>query len=52
MKDGIRLSPKHGVNPAVPLCFLCGQAKNEIVLAGRLPGDVEAPRAAAEGGSQ
>jgi len=42
----IRLSPKHGVNPAVPLCYYCGESKNEILLLGRLKGgeDKEAPR--------
>jgi hypothetical protein len=40
----IPLSPKHGVNPAIPLCFFCNKPKNEIVLPGRLPGDEEAPR--------
>lgn len=44
MSKSIRLSPKHGVNPAIPLCFFCGEPKNEVVLAGRLPEDAEAPR--------
>lgn len=42
----IRLSPKHGVNPAIPVCFFCGENKNELILVGRLPGDEEAPRRA------
>lgn len=46
MGDSIRLSEKHGVNPAIPLCFYCNAPKNEVILAGRLKGDVEAPRAA------
>jgi hypothetical protein len=41
---GIRLSQKHGVNPTIPLCFFCHEPKNEVVLAGRLPGDAEAPQ--------
>ena len=45
MSGGIRLSPKHGVNPTIPLCFFCRVPKNEVILAGRLPGDVEAPHA-------
>ena len=45
-KNEIRLSPKHGVNPAVPVCFFCGQDKNEVILAGRLRDDAEAPRKA------
>lgn len=40
----MRLSPKHGVNPTIPHCFLCGEAKNEIILAGHLKGDAEAPK--------
>jgi hypothetical protein len=42
----IRLSEKHGVNPALSLCFFCNQEKNELVLLGRLPDDAEAPRKA------
>lgn len=44
MGKSIRLSQKHGVNPTIPLCFWCGQEKNEIALLGRLKGDAEAPR--------
>ena len=44
--NGIRLSEKHGVNPAIPVCFFCGKDKNEIILAGRLRGDVAAPKKA------
>lgn len=39
----IKVSPKHGVNPTIPVCFFCGQPKNEIALLGRLKGDAEAP---------
>lgn len=39
----IPLSPKYGLNPAIPVCFYCGKDKNEIVLPGRMKGDVEAP---------
>ena len=42
----IRLSEKYGVNPAVPRCYYCLEDKNEILLPGRLPGDVEAPQGA------
>lgn len=38
----IQLSEKHGVNPAIPKCFFCGEDKNEIILAGRLPNDADA----------
>ena len=40
---GITPSPKYGVNPLVELCFFCGKDK-AIIMFGRLPNDVEAPR--------
>lgn len=41
----ITLSPKHGVNPTIPLCFWCGQPKNEIALLGKIGrDDKEAPK--------
>lgn len=45
MSKGIKLSPKHGVNPCIPVCFFCGETKNEIALLGRIGGkeDLEAP---------
>ncbi len=43
MSKSIRLSDKHGVNPAIPKCFICGESKNEILLFGKLKGDAEAP---------
>lgn len=42
----LRLSPKHGVNPCIPICCWCGKEKNEIALLGRLKGDAEAPKSA------
>lgn len=39
----IRLSPKHGVNPSVLHCPICGKDTG-VALLGRLKGDVEAPR--------
>ena len=39
---GITLSPKHGVNPSVGLCFFCQKPK-EVLLFGRLKGDAQAP---------
>lgn len=33
---GIELSPKHGVNPTIPVCFWCGKDKGEIALLGRV----------------
>lgn len=44
MSKSIPLSPNHGVNPTIPLCFFCGEQKNEIALLGKLPGDIEAPK--------
>ena len=44
MSKGIPLSPKHGVNPCIPVCAFCGQEKNEIALLGKLKGDAEAPK--------
>lgn len=46
MSKGINLSPKHGVNPTVPICFWCGKEKNEIALLGRIGDkkDFEAPK--------
>ena len=46
-EPSIRLSPKHGVNPAIPKCFVCGEDKNEILLVGLMRGDREAPKSAA-----
>lgn len=49
MSKGIKLSPKHGVNPCIPVCFFCGEEKNEIALLGKIGGrneDLEAPRKA------
>lgn len=43
MSKSIRLSKEHGVNPTIPICFWCEKDKNEIVMLGKLPGDVEAP---------
>lgn len=41
---GVKLSPKYGVNPCIPICCWCGKEKNEIALLGKLKGDAEAPR--------
>lgn len=49
MKDkGIKLSPKHGVNPSVLHCTCCGKDYG-IALLGKLKGDKEAPRDIAQG---
>ena len=44
MSKNIRLSERYGVNPTIPLCFICGEPKNELILAGKLRGDAEAPK--------
>ena len=38
----LRVSEKHGVNPAIEQCFVCMKDKG-VVLFGKLKGDVEAP---------
>lgn len=43
-RDEIPLSDKYGVNPTIPLCFFCGEPRNEVALLGRLPGDAQAPQ--------
>ena len=32
----IPLSPKHGLNPTIPVCAWCGEPKNEIALLGKI----------------
>ena len=46
MSKSIKLSPKHGVNPTIPICFWCGKEKNEVALLGLIGGkkDIEAPK--------
>lgn len=36
MSKGIEISPKHGLNPTISVCFFCGEDKNEIALMGRV----------------
>jgi len=44
MSKNIKLSPKHGVNPSMQLCFFCGECKG-IALMGKInKKDPEAPR--------
>lgn len=47
-KNDIKLSPKHGLNPTIPICFFCGEDKNEIALLGQIGDrrkgeDIQAP---------
>lgn len=42
MSKGIRVSEKHGVNPSITICPICGK-ETGIVLLGKLKGDKEAP---------
>lgn len=44
MSKGIKISPKYGLNPTIPVCFWCGKQKNEIALMGRMKDDIEAPK--------
>lgn len=48
MSEAIRLSPKHGLNPTIPVCFWCGEERGEVALLGRIGDgrkgeDIEAP---------
>lgn len=43
MSNSIKVSQKHGVNPTIPVCFWCGEDKNELYLLGKLKDDAEAP---------
>jgi len=38
------ISKEHGLNPSLGICFYCGRDNGEILLMGKLKGDVEAPR--------
>lgn len=42
----VRLSPKHGLNPSLAVCFFCGEDNGEIIIPGMMKGDREAPRRA------
>ena len=51
MSKDIKLSPKYGLNPCIPVCFFCGEEKNEIALLGHIGDgrkheDFEAPKKA------
>lgn len=32
----IKLSPKYGVNPTIPVCFWCGEDRGEVALMGHI----------------
>lgn len=42
-KRNLKVSPKHGLNPSIEKCPVCGKEMG-IVLYGRLKGDIEAPK--------
>ncbi len=42
-KDSIELSPKHGLNPSLMKCLICGK-DTSIALFGKLKDDAEAPK--------
>lgn len=49
MSNSIRLSPRYGVNPTIPVCFWCGKERGEIALMGHIGDgrkheDFEAPK--------
>lgn len=46
IRTSIKISPKYGVNPTIPICFFCREEKNELALLGKIGGrgkDLEAP---------
>lgn len=43
MEKGITLSKKHGINPSIMVCPICGK-KESVALLGHIKGDEEAPR--------
>lgn len=43
MGKGITLSKKHGLNPSVMVCPICGKEES-IAILGHIKGDKEAPR--------
>lgn len=46
MSNSIKISPKHGLNPCIPICVFCGKEKDEVAIMGKLKGDAKAPRSA------
>lgn len=46
---GITISEKHGLNPSIEACFICGKDTGSILLFGRQKDDKEAPRRCVSG---
>lgn len=55
MNQSIKISPKYGANPTMPICFFCGKPTGEIALLGHIQekdfkgkaipnSDIQAPR--------
>ena len=42
-KKGITISEKHGLNPSIEVCFICGKDTGNILLFGKQKDDKEAP---------
>lgn len=42
-EEGLLLSEKHGVNPTMDICMICGEV-HQLILLGKLPNDEEAPK--------
>lgn len=47
--SGITISEKHGLNPSIEACFICGKDTGSILLLGKLTGDKEAPKRCVSG---
>lgn len=41
MANRINLSPKHGLNPTIPVCAWCGKEKNQIAIMGRIKTNIK-----------
>ena len=48
MGKSIKISPKHGLNPTIVVCEICG-AELGVAILGKLKGDVEAPKYSPQG---
>ena len=43
MRKGVTFSKKHGLNPSMVVCSICGKAES-VALLGHIKGNEEAPR--------